>query len=51
MWKVSFLFSEMHNSEKDVFEDDSNRSDVAAHEKVPSGILVSLTDLLLNMSI
>ncbi|XP_039561930.1 phosphatidate phosphatase LPIN2 isoform X4 [Passer montanus] len=29
----------MHNSEKDVLEDDSNRSDVAAHEKVPSGIL------------
>lgn len=41
----------MHNSEKDVLEDDSNRSGVAAHEKVPSGILVSLTDLLLHMGI
>ncbi|XP_066185605.1 phosphatidate phosphatase LPIN2 isoform X3 [Sylvia atricapilla] len=29
----------MRNSEKDVLEDDSNRSGGAAHEKVPSGIL------------
>lgn len=41
----------MRNSEKDVVGDDSSRSDVAAHEKVPSGILVSLTDLLLNMGV
>lgn len=41
----------MRNSEKDVVEDDSSRSNVAAHEKVPSGILVSLTDLLVNMGI
>lgn len=39
----------MYNSEKNGLEDDSNRSGVAANEKVPSGILVSLTDLLLNM--
>lgn len=50
LWKDSFPFSEMHFSEKDGFEDDFNRRVVAAHERVPSGILVScLTDLLLPM--
>lgn len=41
----------MHFSEKDGFEDDFSRRVVAAHERVPSGILVSLTDLLLSMGI